>query len=136
MVTIDTEFSLDNAVTVNGIAGLIKKIHNGPWMSQPRQNRFYVLYDTPVNGEIGDWFHVAHVMPVGASATGTFDASFDVGETVVAVSPTGELINTTCVGLHYGPMDTATIEVTYMLTPDTPQPFGTGRWYTLNELTG
>ena len=136
MVTIQNEFALAAAVTVNGIAGVIKKIHNGPWLSQPRQNRFYVLYNTPVGGLIGDWYAASQGMPVGASATGTFDASFDIGETVIAVSPTDELINTTCVGLHYGPMNTATIEVTYMLIYDTPQTFGTGRWYTLDELTG
>ena len=111
MVTINTEFSLNNAVTVNGIAGLIKRIHNGPWMSQPRQNRFYVFYDTPVHGEIGDWFHVSLLIPVGASSAGTFDAVFDIGQTVIAQSPSDTLINTTCTGLHYGPMITATIEV-------------------------
>ena len=135
MPTIDTAFSLGDAVNAAGIAGVISKIHHGPWLSQPIQNRFYVLYNTPVGGLIGYWYAESQIIPTGASVPGTFFSPVAIGQALLVVSPYGALMNTTCLGLHYGPMYTAAIEVTYMIVYDTPQPFGTGRFYTLDELT-
>lgn len=143
MPTIDTEFSLANPVQVRGagsawIAGTVLKIHHGEWMSQPVQNRFYVLFNAPVN-EIGDWYAASQVFPNGITNPGTFASIFGINDPVFAPDPYGGVVATTCVGLHYGPINwpaSAAIEVQCMLIYDDPQPFGTGRWHSELELGG
>lgn len=140
MVTINTEFSLSDPVKVKGannadIPGVVRSIHYGTWLSQPIQNRFYVLFNTPVNGLIGDWYAAAQLFPNGTTSAGTFVSLFDIGATVVAPTPYDTVINSTCTGIHRGPMFSAAIETTYMLTYNDPQTFGTGRWHYGAELT-
>ena len=139
MTTIAIEYSLGDPVQIRAIdgtviTGAVAKVVHGYWMSQPIQNRFYVLFDSPVN-EIGEWYAPSQLLPNGTTSPGSFESVFDVDGIVNAPTPDPDVVApSTCTQIHYGPMNTATVEVQYMLVYNDPQPMGTGRWHSLLEL--
>lgn len=142
MTTIDIEFSLDDPVMIRShdgveITGVVKKIVHGYWMSQPIQNRFWVLFDTPTD-EIGLWYAAQQLLPNGTTTPSTFESVFYIDDTVTAPTPDPEVFaSSTCTQIHYGPMNypaETTVDIQYMLVYNDPQPMGTGRWHSLLEL--